>query len=299
MHQRRRVWLRRSERASPRAGGEETESEGAARRDDDVGAPRGCPGAPCARPLWGRRGRTKAAAAPGWRVVGSCWAPGLVGSGAMGSLPPAVLRSCAFGAAPLLRAASVPLPVSGSVSARRERDTGRRTGFLTFRPFSAPLSCRGDRRKSPWRLLNPNGSGFTWRSSQGRFPPAEWSLRPGFPQERPPIPSEPSGGLVWVGGSAFPARAAAFVFLQGDFPLVALNSRVERVLDDLGCGTEKARRTERRPPAGLYPPNAETQARVSRPAGEAGAAWASEDGERLVRTLRDGRGRRSPPALGL
>lgn len=80
-----------------------------------VGAPRGCPGAPCVRSLRGRRGRTKAAAALGplWVRAGR---QRLSGSRAAGSLPLSVLRS-AFGAAPLMRAASVPLPARESVSA--------------------------------------------------------------------------------------------------------------------------------------------------------------------------------------
>lgn len=60
-----------------------------------------------------------------------------------------------------------------------------------------------------------------------------------------------------------PARTSACAFLRGDFPLVALNNRVERVLDDLGCGAEKpggrggvlprdfARQMRRREPAYL------------------------------------------------
>lgn len=67
---------------------------------------------------------------------------GVAKSGGAGSSPPSVLRSCAFGAAPLLRAGFVPLPAPGRVSALGGSATLlRRTGFLTFRLFLAPLSC--------------------------------------------------------------------------------------------------------------------------------------------------------------
>lgn len=79
------------------------------------GAPRGCPGAPSVRLLRGLRGRTKAAAATTF-LRGRAARRGLLRPGDADSLP-SVLRSCAFGAAPLLRAASVRLPALGSVSA--------------------------------------------------------------------------------------------------------------------------------------------------------------------------------------
>lgn len=102
------------EEASPRAGGEETESEGSARRGDDGRPPRLPGGTECAA----ASGTTRANKSCGqdYLLAGRAARRGLLRPGDAASLP-SVLRSCAFGAAPLLRAASVPLPALGSVSA--------------------------------------------------------------------------------------------------------------------------------------------------------------------------------------
>lgn len=87
-----------------------------------MGAPRGCPGAPCARLLRGRQGRTKAAAARGplWGCVGRRRFPG---SGAEASVPRSVLRYLVLGAAPLLRAVGPVARPGQHLSSRRERYT--------------------------------------------------------------------------------------------------------------------------------------------------------------------------------
>lgn len=158
-----------------------------------MGAPRGCPGAPYLRLLRRLRGRTKAAATTGL-LRSRTGHQRLLGPGAAGSLP-SVLRPCAFGAAPLLRAALVPLPAPGSVSALSGTTVlSGGIAFLSFGPcprLSCP--CR-DGRESPWRLLNPCTPGVTSGSFPGATPPKERRLGPGSPQGLPPALTGPSRG---------------------------------------------------------------------------------------------------------
>lgn len=143
---------------------------------------------------------------------------------------------------------------------------------LTPVPLASPGSPRGD---------SPGGAELATRLSTG--------------SRRSPL--SPAGDWFALEDRPSPARTSACAVLRGDFPLVAQNDRGERVLDDLGCGAEKARRTWGRPPAGLCPPKAETQARAYL-GREWGAAWASGAKEKLVRTSRGRRGRGGPAGSG-
>lgn len=78
-------------------------------------------------------------------------------------------------------------------------------------------------------------------------------------------------------------RTSTFAPLPGDFPPGPINSAGSASPTASGCGTEKAPWTSGRSPAGLCPPNAETQARASRP-----VVGASRDPESLARQSHSG-----------
>lgn len=136
--QRYRVWLWRRRAHAPLVRKRKVKER---RAGATMGAPRGCPGAPCASLLRRQRGRTKAVAAAG-RLWGRAGRWGLSGTGIAGSLP-SVLRSCAFGAAPVLRAGSFSRPARGasSLRSRPERGTLRQIGS-----FCAPRASSGTDR---------------------------------------------------------------------------------------------------------------------------------------------------------
>lgn len=194
-----------AQEASPRAGGEETESEGAARRGADGRPPR-LPGSPGCAARRGRRGRTKAVAAAGpWRgragrrvLSGSVlWARCLR---FRGSARLAQLRSCAPRRSCCSRRGERLRP-------RRERGPWRRTGFFTLWSLSVLFSFSfGDGRESPWRLLNPGAPGVTSGSVPWATPPAERSLRPASPQGLPPAASGPSPGSSLGKTAGLPLR---------------------------------------------------------------------------------------------
>ena len=175
-----------------------------------MGAPRGCPGAPYLRLLRRLRGRTKAAAATGL-LRGRTGHQRLLGPGAADLLP-SVLRSCAFGAAPLLRAASVPLPAPGSVSALGGSTVlSGGTTFLSFGPCSR--LCRAPAGTSASHLgvsLTPVPLASPLVLSQERLPrrSGDWDpdLRRGFLRSS----LGPAGELVWRRGSALPNAGFRF-----------------------------------------------------------------------------------------
>uniref|UniRef100_A0A8C6DDD2 Prothymosin alpha n=1 Tax=Moschus moschiferus TaxID=68415 RepID=A0A8C6DDD2_MOSMO len=76
---------------------------------------------------------------------------------------------------------------------RRENGTLRRNRFffLSFGTYSCPC---GDRRESPWRLLNPCAPGVTPGSFPGATSREERGLGHGSPPGLPPALSEPSQG---------------------------------------------------------------------------------------------------------
>lgn len=193
------------EEASPRAVGEETESEGTARRGDDGRPPRlpgntVCAAAPEAM-------RTNKSCGRGWPVAGSSRVPGVVGAWCCGftALGLEVLRvwrssGSARRVVPAARAGSVSSPLSaGARHFKADR-------LFYLRLWSAPLSCPfGDGQESPWRLFNLCAPSVTSGFLPGVTPPAEWSLRLGSPQGLQRAPSGPSPGTSWVGGgSALP-----------------------------------------------------------------------------------------------
>lgn len=171
-----------------------------------MGAPRGCPGAPCAPLLRRQRGRTKAVATAG-RLWGRAGRWGLSGPGIVESLP-SVLRSCAFGAAPVLRTGSFSRPARGpsSLRSRPERGTLRQIGSFKLSSGLRSSNLFGDGQESPWCLLNLYAPGVTSGFLPGVTSPAEWNWRLESPQGLQRAPSGPSPGTSWVGGgSALPS----------------------------------------------------------------------------------------------
>lgn len=176
------------EEASPRAVGEETESEGTARRGDDGRPPR-LPGSTvCAAAP--ETTRTNKSCGCGWPVVGSSRALGVVGAwccgvAALGFEILRVWRSSRSARRVVLVA------IAGSVFA--PLSPGARH-FKADRLFLRPSCLFGDGQESPWCLLNLYAPGVTSGFLPGVTFSAEWSWRLESPQglqRAPPLRTKP------------------------------------------------------------------------------------------------------------
>lgn len=201
-----------AQEASPRAGGEETESEGAARRGADGRPPR-LPGSTVCAARRGRRRRTKAVVAAGpWRgragrrvLSGSVlWARCLR---FRGSARLAQLRSCAPRRSCCSRRGERLRP-------RRERGPWRRTGFLLFGP--CPYSFRFPAGMGASHLgvsLTSVPLASLLALSHGRLPQRSGVCDPHLRRgsRRPPL--GPAREVVWGRRPAFPCAGIRARFL--------------------------------------------------------------------------------------
>lgn len=165
-----------------------------------MGAPRGCPAVPCARPRRGRHGRTETAVAAGPPVAGLSWVPIVVEARcfALGFEVLSVCRSSA--AARSVRSAVRP----GSASAFGGSVALWRTGFFDLRFLSLSRAPAGRDASHLGVSLTSVPLASPMALSQGRLPrrsrAGESHLRRG--SRRPPL--GPDRELDGEGGGSRP-----------------------------------------------------------------------------------------------